>query len=265
MRGIAYPACEWNIIVVGEVARSPRVVRVGDVSFLIDAYPTLEALEQALEDPLKLLASTEAKVLRDPEWVLSSALSYLRSNRPGLAERARRSCCERGLLYLSRATRVLNTSNQWWAGYWITAAAYQLAFGLLVDHNKVPSPSHLIGQVREVDENTPHSWMDVLRDALSLDKATKGAVARRLRAVKSLLEARGEGDVANVVSEKVAFLIGHHQTIEAYSYLGYLATQIGPIKRASKQGLAGADASLTHARKVLPRLRAGFAHLLQKG
>ncbi|MDG7012704.1 MAG: hypothetical protein JRN11_04800 [Nitrososphaerota archaeon] len=225
-RGMQRYSCEFDILVVTEDPRPETSLKLGDV-YVDMAFVTEE--EVLKPRPERALALASAKPVRDTALTLSTAIaasSATLSSSAGAASTARLGSA---LKALGRSEDALGKGRVTDADYWLLAASQEFAFAVLLANEAVPSPSHLLSQLRVLSKGAGGSFEAVAAGA-GLEAASRAGCGARLEGVTILHDilrggrAPGEPEWpaarTEILSAKAEELVTRMELAECYSFLG---------------------------------------------
>jgi len=228
-RGLGRYSCEFDVLVVGGERRQSTTLKIGEASIDLLFCTEKEVLKPP--DPEHAMAVALAKPIRDTSLVLStgSAASYA-----VFAESAREASRGRqasALKTMGRAEAALAKGALLDADFWLLAASYEYGYAFLLSKEILPSPSHLLAQLREGSKGSPSSFEGVTIGA-GLEAAGRAGCGARMEGVTVLHDALREGSkAATAESEwpkaRTEILVAKSQELmirmelaECYSFLG---------------------------------------------
>jgi hypothetical protein len=228
-RGIGRYSCELDVLVVTGDRRLPTSIRIGDVFVDLGFASEREVLRPA--DPEHAISMATAKPIRDTSLVLSTSSA---ANFAVMTESARKASAVRlasALKILGRAESAVTKGALVDADFWLLAASYEFGYALLLNREVLPSPSHLLAQLREGSKGNPKGFEGLSMGA-GLEAAGRAGCGARLDAVTVLHDLLREGskEAANeskwskartgIVAAKAQELLTRVELAECYSFLG---------------------------------------------
>ena len=228
-RGLGRYSCEYDVIVVTNEKRPSTSLRIGD-TFVDLAFATeREALKPS--NPERAISMAFAKPVRDTSLVLSTGSA---ANSAVITESSKKASATRlasALKILGRAEISLSKKALVDADFWLLAASYEFGYALLLSRETLPSPSHLLAQLRESPKGNPRSFEGVSIGA-GLEAAGRAGCGARLEGVTvlhDLLRERSAVESAEagwppvrteILSAKAQELVTRVELAECYSFLG---------------------------------------------
>ncbi|HEV2225952.1 MAG TPA: hypothetical protein VGR56_04005, partial [Nitrososphaerales archaeon] len=169
------------------------------------------------------------------------------------------------------------------ADFWLLAATYEFGYAWLFSKEVLPSPSHLLSQMREASRGSP-AHFEAFSAGVGLEAASRAGCGARLEGVSILhdiLRGRSQGAQqiwplgrTEVLAAKANELISTAELAECYSFLGQevvddvLALMKGPPRRSFSEITSGRDRLLGERlvrqlglARHEPAVRAGFGKL----
>jgi len=228
-QGIGRYSCELDVLVVTGERRPSTSLRIGDV--FIDLRFTSEKDVLRPTNPEHGMSMAMAKPVRDASLVLSTSSA---ANFAMIAESARKASGIRlasALKIVGRAESALAKGTLVDADFWLLAASYEFAYALLLSKEVIPSPSHLLAQLREGSKGNPRGFEGMSIGA-GLESAGRAGCGARLEGVTVLHDVLREGSTeatmdsewpkarTEIVLAKADELMTRAELAECYSFLG---------------------------------------------
>jgi len=227
--GIGRYSCELDAVVVTDERRPPTSLRFGDLFVDLRFATEKEVLKPA--NPEHAMSMATAKPVRDASLVLSTSSA---ANFAVMAESARKASGTRltsALKILGRAESALAKGALVDADFWLLAASYEFGYALLLSKETLPSPSHLLAQLREGSKGSPRGFEGMSMGA-GLESAGRAGCGARLEGVTVLHDLLREGSEevtaesewpkarTQIVAAKAEELVTNVELAECYSFLG---------------------------------------------
>ncbi len=228
-RGIERYSCEYDVLVVTSDRLPPSSLRVGDLYLDLVFVPEREILRPS--SPEHAISLAFAKPVRDTTLILSTSSA---ANSAILAESAKRASETRlasALKTLGRAEGALAQKELIDADFWLLAASYEFAYSWLLSRETLPSPSHILAQLRGSSKERPRGFEGVSIGA-GLEAAGRAGCGARLEGVTVLHDLLREGSQereaehawpkakTEILVAKAQELITRVELAECYSFLG---------------------------------------------
>ena len=227
--GLDYPVCELDLLITTKNNRKPERLLIENR--VIDAFFIKErAIKELKNNHLRSTIGSCVPV-QDKSWILASAIS--RSKSAGLQLIRRKLAREETnkiLLGLGAATSAYKEGYNQSGGYWMLYAGYSILKGLILSSGLIPSPAHLLDQIK----NLHIEFTEAENKALNLSEASISSIKRRLEFFehvwktwfKELENSNIEylftsSESLNLISEKTRYLADNHRVVEAFTYIGF--------------------------------------------
>ena len=230
-------SCEYDLLVVSRDPIPDKFTKVADVYARIIFRNEREVRQP---DPELAVTLASAVPLRDSSLLLATATSD--------CKRSFRANCKKGaeihlassLKSLARVDELLTQKETTEADFSLLSAARDFAWADLLMNGVIPSPSHVLGQVKALPKKRPSSFK-VWADASGLELASRVSCENRLEGlsvVYDVLRTSGIGaeaapqlgryreiEAVEVMEMKTAELLDSMQSAECFSYLGQESVQ----------------------------------------
>lgn len=228
-RGIERYSCELDVLVVTDDRRPPTSLRLGDSYADVAFIPEKEVLKPT--SPERALAIATAKPVRDSALIFSTGSATSLATFSDSAKVACRTRLTSALKTVVRAEESLAKGSHVDADFWLLAASYEFAYALLLSRETIPSPSHLLSQLRSASKGAPKSFEGVSIGA-GLEASTRAACGTRLDGLAVLHDLVREGSTSptsdsewtparlEILNAKARELVTRAELAECYSYLG---------------------------------------------
>lgn len=228
-RGMDRYSCEYDLLVVSNDSRPPTSIRFGDLFVDLTFVPESDVLKPS--NPEHVLSLAFARPIRDTSLVLSTASATNSAVLSDSAVKASRTRLSSALKILGRADLALSRGSLVDADFWLLAGTYEFAYAWLLSREVLPSPSHLLSQLREASREAARSFEGV-SIGTGLEAAGRAGCGARLEGVSVLHDLLREGaKVAEaefawssarteILGAKARELITRVELAECYSFLG---------------------------------------------
>lgn len=228
-RGIERYSCEFDVLVVSNEERPPTSLRIGEAYADIVFATEKDVLRPT--SPERALAIAVAKPIRDSALVVSTGSAASMATFSDSARVACRTRLTSALKTTVRAEESLSKGATLDADFWLLAASYEFAYALLLSREVIPSPSHLLSQLRGASKGAAKGFEGFSIGA-GLESATRTGCGTRLDGLAVLqdLIREGSGSVTaesewsevrpEILDAKARELVTRAELAECYSFLG---------------------------------------------
>jgi len=249
-RGMGRYSCEYDALVVTGDRRPRTTFKVGDGFVDLFFSTEREALNPA--NPELALSLAMAKPVRDSSLILSTSSAANLATVAGLARKASERRLASALKIIGRSEAALGKGSVIDADFWLLAASYELAYALLLSSETLPSPSHLLSQLREPKRRI--NGFEGFSIGTGLEAASRAGCGARLEGITVLHDLFREGKVESfdsdwpkarteLLSAKAQELVTRMELAECYSFLGQ--ELVDDMMRLMKKNPRRTIASLT--------------------
>jgi hypothetical protein len=258
-RGLDRYSCEYDLLVVSKEKRPPSSLKIGDVCVDLTFVSENDVLKPL--KPEHSFSVALAKPVRDTTLILSTGIA---ANLAVVSESAKKASGARlasSLKILGRAEEAIGKGALVDADFWLMAASYEFAYAWLLSKEVLPSPSHLLSQLRKAARGSPRGFEGFSIGA-GLEAAGRAGCGARLEGVSVLhdiMRERPESGTAStawpaarteILASKANELVTRVELAECYSFLGQelIDALLALLKTSSKRNLgslaSGKDALL---------------------
>jgi len=223
-RGIARYSCEYDVLVVGSEKRPSASLKIGDEFVDIEFATEKEVLKPA--NPEHAMSLAFAKPIRDTSLVISTATAASSATLSESATKASRTRLASALKTIGRAEVALAKKTAIDADFWLLASSYEFAYASLLSREVLPSPSHLLSQLRSA------KGFEGVSIGGGLEAAGRAGCGARLEGLVVLHDLLREGTKAGAgqsqwpavrtesLAAKAGELVTRVELAECYSFLG---------------------------------------------
>ncbi len=227
-RGIERYSCEYDVLVLTPEKRPPTTLRIADAFVDLTFVTEKEVLKPA--NPEHALSLATARPIRDTSLILSTSSATNSAVMSDSATKASRVRLASALKSLGRAEEALNKKATVDADFWLLAASYEFGYAWLLSKEVLPSPSHLLSQMRGVKGAI--GSFEGFSFGSGLEAAGRAGCGARLEGVTvlhDLLRERSKAPPAestwptaraNLLAAKASELLTRIELAECYSFLG---------------------------------------------
>ena len=255
-------ACEYDLLLILQERNPSSTLRIGE-GFVDLAFSTESELRNP-RDPEVALSLAFVKPIRDKDLLLSSSTSEAREQ---LGRNFQRSTEERlasSLKAIGRAEQFLSKGAAEDADFWLMSAGYDFAYAWLEASKTIPSPSHLLSQVRQVSKGQP-GMFEAFSNATGLGVASRTSCGGRLDALGLVYDLFSEQREAGpsrdstrasfeLLGRKSGAAIKTSQPADSYCFLGLEISNTLPrvlASRAERKDASSVVASISGGENAL--------------
>jgi hypothetical protein len=230
-------SCEYDLLVVSRDPIPDKFTKVADVYARIIFRNEREVRQP---DPELAVTLASAVPLRDSSLLLATATSDCKRSFTANCKKAAEIHLASSLKSLARVEELLSQNETSEADFSLLSAARDFAWADLLMSGVIPSPSHVLGQVKALPKKRPSSFK-VWADASGLELASRVSCENRLEGLSviyDVLRTSGAGaekasqlgryrevEAVEVMEMKAAELLDSMQSAECFSYLGQESVQ----------------------------------------
>jgi hypothetical protein len=228
-RGIERYSCEMDVLVVSSERQPSRSIKLRDSYADVVFATEKDVLKPA--NPELAMSIAQAKPIRDSALVISTGSATAAATFSDSAKGASMVRLTSALKTAARAEESLSRGSAIEADYWLLAASYEFAYALLLSSETIPSPSHLLSQLRSASRGASKGFEGFSIGA-GLDASTRARCGTRLEGIAVLHDLLREGSASatadsqwsetrtEILGAKANELITRVELAECYSFLG---------------------------------------------
>src|SRR5579863_8907843 len=169
-RDLARYSCEYDVLVVTNDRHPPTSLRIGTEYVDLTFLPEKEVLKPT--SPERSMSIAQATPVRDNSLIFSTGGAACSATFSDSAKAASRTRLTSALKTLVRAEDSVTKGAVVDGDFWLLAASYEYAYALLLSREVIPSPSHLLHQLRTAAKGAPRGFERVSIGA-GLESATR--------------------------------------------------------------------------------------------
>ncbi|MEM2856057.1 MAG: hypothetical protein QW416_03040 [Candidatus Nitrosocaldaceae archaeon] len=193
---LAYECCEYDLIILEDCKEGVEIKE--------DKYIEIHKISN--DNRYRTLQLYNAVILNDPSFILSALKNSLTYD----LRLYSRDLLLDALLDASKAM----TSNGFEASFLLKRAAYNYLNSLLLLNKVIPSPLHILTQLRELRVD-----LTMFYEPLGLERANSSSLIRALDMLYKLINSR-------LISRKALYLYEIHKYVDCSLYITYLAIKL---------------------------------------
>ncbi|HEU4605647.1 MAG TPA: hypothetical protein VFS46_05355 [Nitrososphaera sp.] len=205
--------CEYDLAVFSPESQSSQVLQAGGHAVELVHMPGQVKNHVTELGGMAILKDTS-------KFALSSAA---RNITPEKYKRALAAAGKKSLISsLFCQQKMGHTNHPAVAAMWLKVAAYDFVGGMLAMSGSRPMPLHELEQVRQADAGGMAEGVEVALECIGVERATRPAMLRSIRAVKELKSKDYDRDL---FLSKAEYLLGRSMLADCYYYAGRMAAK----------------------------------------
>ncbi|MDA4114207.1 MAG: hypothetical protein OK474_09195 [Thaumarchaeota archaeon] len=230
-------SCEYDLLIVNRDPIPEKFIKVGE-GYAKIIFRNERDVRQP--DPQLALTLASAVPLRDSSLLLAGATSDCKRSFSANCRKSMETRLASSLKSLARAEELLSEKETQEADLSLLSAARDFAYAELLMSEKVPSPSHVLGQIKALPKRRPSSFKQ-WADAFGLELASRVSCENRFDALSVIYDVLRtsafeketvvqmgryrEIEAIQVMEMKVGELLSSMQSAECFSFLGQEVVQ----------------------------------------
>lgn len=238
-QGIGRECCEFDLMIVGEEDK-PKKLSFGDRFFEIFFLEEKRIFEP--EGPENSLMLASMIILRDTTFSLSTSYSYNKALITQNSKKAAERWLSLSLNCTAKSQEAIEEQKLGDADFWLSLSGYYFGLALLYLKQKLPSPSHMVEQLKSISERGSDIFTS-FATSVSLRDANKQNCYKRLQFINLIVDTFQNNqqlsnlveDNLDVLNRKAEYLILNKQSVECFSYLGLKCCKY-ILKLSEKEG-----------------------------
>ena len=161
------------------------------------------------------------QILYDEQWELKMFLAKIREKHESILKAFTKSSIIESQICLTKAKNVLDKSDPF-VSSWIKSAGYFLVDAILSLNNYRPSPSHMLGILRNLKSNQINEMLPIVLDSLGLERATPSLLARMEKSAIGLSDLVEKNNNSKIIQHKINCFLDKSLFSDCYFYIGYV-------------------------------------------
>ena len=161
------------------------------------------------------------QILYDDQWELKMFLAKIREKHESILKAFTKSSIIESQICLTKAKNVLDKSDPFISS-WIKSAGYFLVDAILSLNNYRPSPSHMLGILRNLKSNQINEMLPIVLDSLGLERATPSLLRRMSKSTVGLSDLVEKNNNSKIIQHKINCFLDKSLFSDCYFYIGYV-------------------------------------------
>ena len=161
------------------------------------------------------------QILYDEQWELKMFLAKIREKHESILKAFTKSSIIESQICLTKAKNVLDKSDPF-VSSWIKSAGYFLVDAILSLNNYRPSPSHMLGILRNLKSNQINEMLPIVLDSLGLEGATPSLLRRMSKSTVGLSDLVEKNNNSKIIQHKINCFLDKSLFSDCYFYIGYV-------------------------------------------
>ena len=161
------------------------------------------------------------QILYDEQWELKMFLAKIREKHESILKAFTKSSIIESQICLTKAKNVLDKSDPF-VSSWIKSAGYFLVDAILSLNNYRPSPSHMLGILRNLKSNQINEMLPIVLDSLGLERSTPSLLRRMSKSTVGLSDLVEKNNNSKIIQHKINCFLDKSLFSDCYFYIGYV-------------------------------------------
>ena len=161
------------------------------------------------------------QILYDEQWELKMFLAKIREKHESILKAFTKSSIIESQICLTKAKNVLDKSDPF-VSSWIKSAGYFLVDAILSLNNYRPSPSHMLGILRNLKSNQINETLPIVLDSLGLERSTPSLLRRMSKSTVGLSDLVEKNNNSKIIQHKINCFLDKSLFSDCYFYIGYV-------------------------------------------
>src|SRR5574341_534085 len=212
--GHALQCCEYDFAIITEEQGSELLVVNEDYAEIHKISPKSNPFRTALN-------LHKMQIINDPSWMLSGLKQQTDEAIAKVFSWYSKNKTIDALFYANRSVQGAKDGTT--SSLWLKCAAYYYLEAALARSNTRPMPTHMLAQLRNIEDNTVTEGIALASKCLGLERANKSSVSRCIEGTVGLNDKIKHDYTSQIVTKKAKFLYGSAMFTDCYFYLGYIA------------------------------------------
>ena len=168
-----------------------------------------------------LIQLQHMQILSDEQWELKMFLAKIREKHELILNAFMKSSIIESQICLTKAKNGLDNLDPF-VSSWIKSAGYFLVDAILSLNNYRPSPSHMLGILRNLKSNKINETLSVVLDTLGLERATPSLLQRMSKSAAGLSDLVEKNNNSKIIQHKINCFVDKSLFSDCYFYIGYV-------------------------------------------
>ena len=168
-----------------------------------------------------LIQFQNMKILSDDQWELQMFLAKINKNQESIFNVFTKNSIIESQICLTKAKNGISKSDPFTSS-WIKCAAYFLTDAIISLNKHRPSPSHMLGILRNLKSNQTNETLSIVLNSLGLERATPSLLKRMTKSAIGLAGLVGKDRHSKIIQQKTNYFIEKSLFADCYFYIGYV-------------------------------------------
>ena len=210
-----FDCCVYDIVIFDE-KDEPESVIENDGNFIKIHHRSL------YENKVDVLIQLQnMQILSDEQWDLKIFLAKIKERQELIFNAFKKNCIIESQICLTKARNGLNQLDPFVAS-WIKSAAYFLVDAIISLNNYCPSPSHMLGTLRNLKSNQINETLSIILNSIGLERSTPSLLSRMLKSTIGLSDLIEKNNNSKIIQQKTDYFIEKSLFSDCYFYIGYI-------------------------------------------
>lgn len=161
------------------------------------------------------------KIILDEQWKVRMFLSEIKEKKMRISKSCTKSCLVDAGVLATQAKEASKHSTPL-ASMWLKCGAYFLADAISIANSTRPSPTHMLGLIREFEKNRLNESFAMVHQSLGLERTTTSLLERMFKSTVGFSDIVEKNNHSKIIAKKYHYFIQHSLLSDCYFYLGYI-------------------------------------------
>jgi hypothetical protein len=166
-----------------------------------------------------LIQFQNMKILSDEQWELQMFLAKINKKQESIFNVFTKNSIIESQICLTKAKNGIDSSDPFTSS-WIKCAAYFLTDAIISLNKHRPSPSHMLGILRNLKSNQTNETLSIVLNSLGLERSTPSLLKRMAKSAIGLSDLVGKNN-SKIIQHKTNYFIEKSLLSDCYFYIGY--------------------------------------------
>jgi len=167
-----------------------------------------------------LINFSNVEIIHDEQWDLKMLLSKIQEKKDTLFSTSAKNTLVESQLALSKAKNSLEQDDSF-ASCWIKCATLSLIDSILLQNQKLPTPTQALSSLRNLKEKNTNQFADKIISEIGTERATPSLLTRMLKSTIGFSEMIEQNQNSKIIKKKANHLIQNSLLSDCYLYLCY--------------------------------------------
>jgi len=211
----SFEQCDYDITVFDNTSQDEEIISFQN-SLVNVHHGSLSETKTNL-----LIRYDNMQIIQDESWDLRMFLSKIKEKRLKLFRDYAKNCLLESIFCCEKTKIGINESSVF-APYWQKCASYFLAEGIVTLNQIPPSPSHMLGTLRNFEKNPINEKISIVNETVGIERSTSSLLERMVKSTIGFSDLFEKNKHSLVIQRQHDYFVKNSMFSDCYFYLGFI-------------------------------------------